>query len=98
MEIKKDNTVIHLLFGSYTIGFIVGGGSIIISETNKTFDFNFSIGSFFCMLFLAPIIYWVYRFHGMVFNDASLPMKLLYFSLSILGIFGGGLFFWGFLH
>ncbi|MGA3602321.1 hypothetical protein [Lysinibacillus agricola] len=94
MEIKKDKTLTHLLFSSYTIGFVSGGLAFFMSEReNKDFQFSFSLESIFCLLILSPIVYWVYRYSGMVFNDQSMKVKLLYFALCIVGMSFGIFFF-----
>lgn len=93
MEIKKDKTLTHLCFSSYTIGFVIGGLFFFITEINKEFQFSFSKESFFCLLILLPIIYWVYHYSAMVFNNQNLKTKLLYFALCILGMFFGIIFF-----
>lgn len=95
MEIKKEKKTkpIHLLLSSYTIGFVLGSLGFFISEMNKDFQLDFSKESILCLLIIFPIIYWVYRYSGMAFNDQNLKVKLLYFALFILGIFLGLLFF-----
>lgn len=93
MEIKKNKTIIHLLLSSYTIGFVLGGLAFFISEINKDFLFSFSIESIFCFIILLPIIYWVYRYSGMVFNDQKLIIRLLYILLCIIGFGLGVIFF-----
>lgn len=93
MEIKKDRTLIHLFFSSYTIGFVVGGIVFFITETKKDFQFSFTGESFFSLLILLPIIYWVYCYTGTVFNNQSLKIKSLYFALCLLGMFFGIVFF-----
>ena len=94
MEIKKqEKTLTHLFFGSYTIGFVLGGVAFILSERNRDFQFTFSKEYILCFFIFLPIIYWVYRYSGIVFNNQSLKVKLLYFVLWILGMFFGIVFF-----
>lgn len=82
----------HFLLGSYTIGFVIGSLSFFQSEINRDFQFSFSFESIFCISVVSPIFYWVYRYSGMVFNDQTMKMKLLYFFILILG-FAFGIFF-----
>ncbi|MEK4520662.1 hypothetical protein NSQ95_16550 [Psychrobacillus sp. FSL W7-1457] len=93
MEIKKDKTLTHLLLSSYTIGFVLGSLTFFISERNKDFHYSFSKEYIFCFIILFPIIYWVYRYSGRVFNNQTLKIKLLYFALWMLGMFFGLVFF-----
>ncbi|MFI8685976.1 hypothetical protein [Rossellomorea sp. NPDC077527] len=93
MEIKREKTLTHLFFSGYTSGFVVGGLFFFSNEINIDFQLSFSKESFFCLLFLLPIIYWFYRYVGIVFNNQRLIIKLLYFALFVLGIFFGILFF-----
>ncbi|MEB2281738.1 hypothetical protein LAV73_17300 [Lysinibacillus xylanilyticus] len=94
MEIKKDKTLTHLLFSSYTFGFVCGGLEFFLMERkNIDFQFSFSKESFFCLLIVSPIIYWVYRYSGMIFNVQSMKVKLLYFVLWMVGMYFGLMFF-----
>ncbi|MBE5082077.1 hypothetical protein J2D69_02745 [Lysinibacillus sphaericus] len=91
---KRDKTLIHLLFSSYTIGFVLGGLGFFLTEIkNIDFQFNFSKESVFCFLILSPIIYWVYRYSGRIFDVQSMKVKLLYFVLWIIGMAFGIIFF-----
>ncbi|MFS0876819.1 hypothetical protein [Solibacillus isronensis] len=86
MEIKRSNELKHFIFGGYTIGFIMGCWVVIISENNPTINLSFSFESIFCIVVVLPLLYWVYRYSGMVFNNQSLKIKLLYSFILILGI------------
>ncbi|KGA80559.1 MAG: hypothetical protein M3043_07235 [Lysinibacillus fusiformis] len=93
MELKRHKTLTHLFLGSYTIGFVVGGFTFFISLRNSHFQIKFSIESILCAFILLPIIYWIYRYSGMVFNNQPFTVKFLYLVLFILGMFLGILFF-----
>ncbi|WP_342578093.1 hypothetical protein [Psychrobacillus sp. FSL K6-2843] len=82
----------HFLLGGYTIGFVAGCLGGLLSTISTTFTLSFSFESIFCIVVVLPIFYWVYRYSGMVFNDETMKMKLLYFFISMLGLFFG-LFF-----
>jgi hypothetical protein len=82
----------HFLLGSYTIGFVFGSLAFFLAEINIDFHFSFSFESIFCIAVVLPILYWVYRYSGLVFNDQTIKMKLLYFFILILG-FSFGIFF-----
>lgn len=89
MEILKRKELEHFLLGSYTIGFIMGSWLYVI---NPTLNLSFSFENIFCIIVVLPILYWVYRYSGMVFNDQSIKMKLMYSLVLILGL-GFGIFF-----
>lgn len=90
MEQRKNKTLTHLLFSSYTIGFVLGGFTFFITETSMTI----SKEGIFSFILLLPIIYWIYRYSGMVFNEQSMKIKFLYAVLFLIGICFGVLFFW----
>ncbi|MFJ7406352.1 MULTISPECIES: hypothetical protein [unclassified Lysinibacillus] len=90
---EKNRTITHLLLSSYTIGFVLGGLTFFISERNIDFQYSFSIEYIVCFLFVLPIIYWIYRYSGRVFNIQSMKVKLLYIALWIVGMFFGLIFF-----
>ncbi|MGE7840374.1 hypothetical protein ACQKNX_06235 [Lysinibacillus sp. NPDC093712] len=93
MEIKKDRTLTHLLLSSYTIGFVLGCLTFFITERNIDYQFSFSIETIFSFVLLLPIIYWGYRYSGMVFNKQHMKVKLLYIVLWIVGMYFGLIFF-----
>ncbi|BAK17235.1 predicted membrane-associated, metal-dependent hydrolase [Solibacillus silvestris StLB046] len=88
----KRNELKHFLLGGYTIGFIVGWLVVLISVINPTFNLSFSFKSIFCILVVLPILYWTYRYSGMVFNDQTMKVKLIYSFVLFLG-FCFGIFF-----
>lgn len=91
MEIKK--ILIHLLFSSYTIGFILGGFTFFLVELDKNFYIKLSTEDILCFFMVIPIAYWVYRYFGMVFNDQNFKIKIFCICLSISGFFFGAIFF-----
>ena len=82
----------HFLLGGYTIGFVVGCLTSLLSKISTTVNLSFSFESIFCIVVVLPIIYWVYRYSGMVFDDQTMKMKLLYAFILLLG-FSFGIFF-----
>ncbi|MFC9539069.1 hypothetical protein ACFTQ7_04210 [Lysinibacillus sp. NPDC056959] len=96
MHGQKNKTLIHLLFSSYTIGFVVGGLQFFLMERKNIdfhFHFSFSKESVFCFLILSPIIYWVYRYSSRIFDVQNMKVKLLYFVLLMIGMALGFIFF-----
>lgn len=83
----------HFLLGSYTIGFVFGSLAFFLVDINIDFQFSSSFESIFCIAVVLPILYWVYRYSGLVFNDQTMKMKLLYFLIFILGLSFGIFFF-----
>ena len=65
---------------------------LFIHDQHHIYSFSFSFESIFCIVVVLPIFYWVYRYSGMVFNDETMKMKLLYFFILMLGL-SFGLFF-----
>ena len=82
----------HFLLGGYTIGFVLGSLVFFLTEINKDFQLSFSFENILCIIVVLPIFYWVYRYSGMVFDDQTMKMKLLYSFILILG-FSFGIFF-----
>lgn len=82
----------HFLLGSYTIGFVAGCLGGLLTKISTIFNFNFSFETIFCILVVLPIFYWVYRYSGMVFNDQTMKIKLLYAFILIIGLFLGLIF------
>ncbi|QTB27597.1 hypothetical protein [Lysinibacillus sphaericus] len=100
MEIKKDKTLIHLLFSSYTIGFVLGGLQFFLMERKNlgkiidySLHFSFTKESVFCFLILSPIIYWVYLYSGKILDVQNMKVKLLYFVLLMISYAFGFIFF-----
>ena len=61
---------------------------ILISEINPSLNlnFSFSVKSIFGFLVVLPILYWAFRYSGMVFNDQTIKMKLIYSFILLLGL------------
>jgi len=91
MEVNKSKTLTHLLLSGYTIGFVLGGLAFFMAETNL--QFSVSKESIFYLIFLTPIIYWVYRYSGMVFNNQNFKIKLYYIVIFLFGMAFGIIFF-----
>ncbi|MER2061278.1 MAG: hypothetical protein ABTA16_20960, partial [Niallia sp.] len=66
---EKKVELKHFLLGGYTIGFVAGCLAGLPLKISTTFNLSFSFESIFCIVVVLPIIYWVYRYSGLVFND-----------------------------
>lgn len=89
----KNIMLTHLLFSSYTIGFILGGLTFFLVELDKDFHIKLSTEGILCIFMVLPIVYWVYRYSGMIFNNQNFKIKILYTCLGIIGFFFGAIFF-----
>ena len=93
MEVKNNKKIIgKLSLGLYTMGFICGSIAVILSETPREFQLDYSFYSLLAIVMIMPVIYASYRFLGKDFDNLGLIVKLLLTVVMIIGIFMGGLF------